>query len=303
MRWKFASVKSLFCFIATLALATVAHGQQTVTEWQWNKLAPALLPRGGAVVSLDGRTALKIENTKNTPLQLPLIAISNPKISAQVYSLKGEIRYDGLRGYGVLDMWSYFPPAKPGGAEIQDYARMRFDASDTSNGRGASGWHPFSIPFNSIGATTPPTRLQINLLLGGRGTVYLGPVSLVQFVDVSSYSERNLGQVWLYGRTADPWWSSRVAVRATDFEAGLLLCLGFVMAGLCAKGKARELVVTLLRIHVGLGVVCAVAALAALSRQQPFVVWFPLSLSALILMVVYWIWLLNVGHYYRATSG
>jgi hypothetical protein len=296
-------MKSLFGFIVMLAVSAAAVGQQTVNLWAWTNLAPAQLPRGASVVSMNGRMALKIENPRNTPLQLLLLTVENPQVSAQVYAMKGEIRCDALHGSGFLEMWSYFPPAKPGLPEARDFSRMRIDSPGTGTTRGPPDWHPFSLPFNRMGVSAPPVRLQINLVLGGRGTVYLGPIRLVQYVDEKSYVDRDLGDVWIYGHTAHPWWSKHAAALATNLGTIVFLGAAFLMGALCWKRARRGLVVMLLRIHIGLGALCGVAAIVALVQRQPFAVWLPLSFSALILTVVYTAWLASVDKYYGLTPG
>jgi hypothetical protein len=46
---------------------------------------------------------------------------------------------------------------------------------------GTSSWRPISLPFDRTGTTNSPTRLEINIFLPGRGTVFLGPARLIQF--------------------------------------------------------------------------------------------------------------------------
>ncbi len=295
-------MKSLLTFIAALCLSAGAWGQRTVNEWRWTDLPPAQLPPGTAVVSANGRAALKVENPKNAPRQFLLLTIDHPKVSAQVYAIKGEIRCGELSGYGILEMWSYFPPAGPGQPEGRDFSRIRIDSSEPGQTRGASDWHPFSIPFNSMGVSTPPDRLQINLLLGGRGTVYLGPLRLTQFMDDKNYVERDLGKVWLYGHTAHPWWSRRAEIQISAVGAGLLLAVGAWIEISCKRGKARSVVAALVKIQISLGVVLGCVTIAALIHRQPFAVWFPLTIFTIILLGVYSVLYLTLDKYYAATG-
>src|SRR5206468_3171301 len=78
---------------------------------------------GGVPITLDGRSALKIANTNDTPLQLQLLKISKPSISKKLYAIKGEIKYENVQGDGYLEMWNFFPPLNPGMPEGQYFSR------------------------------------------------------------------------------------------------------------------------------------------------------------------------------------
>jgi hypothetical protein len=277
-------MKRCFQFLAALSLCATAWGQQTVTTWRWNELPPAQLPHAASLVSFGGQTALKIENPSDAPLQLTLLTEDAPKISSQVYAVQGEVREEGLRGNVFMDMWSSFAHERPSSSRAQIHA--------------ATNWVPYSVPFNSMGNSEHPTRLQIVLWIGGRGTIFLGPVKLVQYEAAQNYVGHSLGNVWLYGRTADPWWSNHTGARITNIETAILFAVGLVMGALCVKRKARGAVTLLLKIHIGIGFIFGIAAVVAIFREQPFAVWFPLLLSALILIGVYRVWLVSLGKYY-----
>jgi CHASE2 domain-containing sensor protein len=66
----------------------------------------------------------------------------------------------------------------------------------------------------------------------------------------------------------------------------LIGCLGSLAALLAWRGKARRLVVALLMVLTGLGVLCGIAALVALAGGQPYAVWFPLALGAVIILCI-----------------
>ncbi len=119
------------------------------------------------------------------------------------------------------------------------------------------------------------------------GTVYLGPLRLIQFVGEGEYTERDLGKVWLYGRTAHPWWSNRAAIRVGTLASVILVTLGAYTEKLGKTPLARPRFLTLLKLQMALGGLLAAAALDALWTRQPFAVWFPLSLGAIILAGVY----------------
>src|SRR5208283_3034200 len=86
-------------------------GQQTLAEYDWGKLADAGQALGGKPATVDGRLAVKLSNTNDTPLQVQLLKIIQPPISKKVYAITGVIRYERVRGDGYLEMWNCYPPA------------------------------------------------------------------------------------------------------------------------------------------------------------------------------------------------
>src|SRR5206468_526171 len=140
----------------------------------WRTLAREGRLLGGTPVELDGSTVLKIENTNDTPLQLSLVKIDAPPITSITYALSGEIKYENVQGDGFLEMWSCFPPAQAGSAELKAFSRTVDDTGPMGKIRGTSSWRDFSLPFNRTGTTSAPSRLEVNIMLPGRGLVFIG---------------------------------------------------------------------------------------------------------------------------------
>jgi len=240
--------------------------------------------RGEATpVMVDGREALKIENTNDTPLplQLTLLTIANPKISAPKYAVQGEFRYDAAPlSASVLEMLSYFQPAQEGLPADQPIGPMM------------SSWSPYSLTFDSAaaGESGPPARLEIKIFLAARSTVYLSPIKLVQYP---------AGKIWFYGSTAHLWWSNRTAGLVGGCGGAIIGCLGGLIGVLCGKGKGRGFVIGLLRIQIGLGVLLGVAGIAAFALHQPYAVWYPLLLPSIILVTLCWTGLSTISKRYQ----
>jgi hypothetical protein len=247
----------------------------------WHRAVPVLV---------DGREALKIENTNDTPLKLTLLTIAKPKISTQMYAVMGEIRYDAVQGDGSLEMWNYFPPGKPGLPEREFLSQPMGKSGIMGKIRGTSDWRPFSLGFCGIGASEPPTRLQINLIFWGRGAVYLGPLKLVQYQGgKSSYTISS----------SNSWWSDRTGSLVGGWGGGIIGCIGGLIGGLIgvlgSMGKGRGFVIALLKILTGLGLLLSVAGIVALAQRQPYGVWYPLLLTGIILLAVCPRSLLTIG--------
>jgi predicted Ser/Thr protein kinase len=154
----------------------LSRSEQVLTEYGWAQLAAEGRVLGGVPVEIDGRPALRLENTNNTPLQLTLIEIDNPPITSVAYAVSGEIKYENVQGEGYLEMWNHFPREGP------FFSRTVEKSGPMGRISGTSNWRTFTMPFNRRGTADTPSRLQINIILKGSGVVYLGPLTLVQYV-------------------------------------------------------------------------------------------------------------------------
>lgn len=163
-----------------------------LAEYDWSKLASEHRIGGGELVTKDGRSALKIENTKDTPMQVRILTIDNPPVRATLYAMSGEIRYDNVQGAAYLEMWNEFPNGRffsrtlgaPGSGGMSQLS-------------GTSTWRDFLLPFDRTGTDGLPKRLEVNLFLPGRGTVFVGQIKLTEFVtpdDTIEASDANVGK-------------------------------------------------------------------------------------------------------------
>jgi hypothetical protein len=269
-------MKHMLSLAALLLLAANVRGQQTLKEFKWRDLAEQGRLRGAVPVSVDGREALKIENTNDTPLQVTLLTITNPPITAVLYGLVGEIRYDSVQGDSYLEMWNYFPSKKRGGPEEGYFSKTLDESGEMGKISGTSDWRKFELPFDRTGAPKPPSRLQVNLILKGRGTVYIGPVKLVQFP----------GAKPMRSESQDSWWSDQTAGWVGGGGGVIIGSLSGLCGWLAIRGKARGFVTTTFSAFTVLGAASGVAAIVAVAMQQPYGVWFPLVLGAVILLPV-----------------
>jgi hypothetical protein len=262
-------MKRFLTLLTAILFAHHAHSQQTLAEYDWQKLASQI--PGASVVQLDGRQALKIENTNDAPLQVSLLSIDHPPITQKIYSIRGEIRYDDVKGDGYLEMWSYFPP------EAHYFSRALADSGPLKKIHGNSSWREFNLPFDATGASNSPTRLEFNLHLAGHGTVYLSPLKLIQ------YSGPDLSAVLT---PSGAWWSDRTAGLVGGSGGALTGIIASLCALLAYKGRARAFVTSTLLFLSGLGGLLAILACLALIQHQPYAVWFPLTLGAILLLCI-----------------
>ena len=251
--------------------------RQPAAQYDWKKLSAAGQVPWGVVAEVDGRSVLKVANTNDTALQAQLLKIPEPPVTNLLYAVTGEIRYEGVRGDGYLELWSCFPPLKPGMMEGRYFSRTLGESGPMGKITGTSGWRTFTLPFDRHGAEKPPSRLEINLFLPAQGTVYIGPIKLVEYAGGLS----DLGKPG-----AAAWWSDRQAGLMGGIGGAGIGCLAGLLAWMASRGRARSFVIGALEALIGLGIALAVGGVAALAAKQPYAVWFPLGLGAVLLLSI-----------------
>jgi hypothetical protein len=130
---------------------------------------------------------------------------------------------------------------------------------------GTCDWRDFSLPFDPTGASGPPTRLEINLILPGHGTVYITPVKLVKYsagFSLSSESDRS-------NSGAAGWWPANAAPWVGGIGGPLIGLMGGLLGWLSQKGMARVFVLTAWKCAAAFGLVCLIATIIAVSSGSP----------------------------------
>ena len=248
----------------TLFLALLATAQEPKSK----VLAIYYPSQKDHLVTLDGQSVYKFENTNDTQLQIQLVKIFKPKLSTTAYAITGQIKYDNVQGDGYLEMWNFFPPVHPGMPEGQYFSRTLGESGEMGKITGTCDWRDFSLPFDPTGASGPPTRLEINLILPGRGTVYVTPVKLVKYsAGFSPVSSSSSG--FSNPTVAAGWWSANTNLWIAGIGAPLSACFGPILGVLASRGKARRLVLGLWRCCIAAGILCLIAALVAFKTGQP----------------------------------
>ena len=275
---------------------------KTLRVYDWNDLARQHELSGGEVISMDGMSVLKIENTNNAeldtnnpPFEVSLLKVSDPSVIKKVYFVLCEVKYDNVRdnvlttpfdqsgfggggrgrgGFGNftrqvsgnLTLLSHTPPAALGGD------RRTIVKGGTPGGRsgvirGSSNWRPclFTVKRDSFEGL--PTQLEVKLTLPGRGTVYLRPIKLL-------------------GVTGS-WWSPQQIGLIGGIGGSVIGCFGALLGWLAGKGKARNFVLTTIKIFIALGILLTIAGFVAVVSNQPYAVWYALLLPGVILTLVF----------------
>jgi hypothetical protein len=214
-----------------------------------------LPPTAGAPFS-----SLKIDGGTGAPITVAII--DHPAIKGPRYAVTGKVRYEGVEGTGYLELWNHFP----GGGQY--FSRTLGDAGPMQKLEGSSGWREFTLPFDATGAPAP-IRLVVNVVLPGRGVVYLGPLQLVD--GIPGGASGSLG---------------RAAGLFGGVGGGLVGCIGALIGVLASRGRAKRFVtIAIVALAVG-GTLAFLAGVVALSRSQPYAVYYPLLLIGFLATVV-----------------
>ena len=235
-----------------IGTALPAQAAQAAVEVDWRQTPPA----SGRVV--DGAVEVVAPEGGGA---FPLVTIVRPEIEAGPYAVTGEVRYEDVRGQGYLEMWSVFPDGS------RYFSRTLEAEGPLAALTGTSDWREFQLPFFP-GQGTPPTSLEINVVLPGPGRVWVGPLR------IGALDEGG-------------WWSGRTGGVIGAFFGTTIGIVGALTGALVARGKARRFVLGTAWTLTALGVGMLVAGLVALVTSQPYAVFFTLLLGGVILTAVF----------------
>jgi hypothetical protein len=129
---------------------------------------------------------LKVQHHESSPAQITLRTLGPAivsRITSTHYAIVGTVKYEGVAPNSYLEMWSYFAPAEPGGAEAGFFSRTLADSGPMAKMEGTDDGHEFVLPFDATGASGKLTRLEFNIHLAGSGSVEFNNVRLVQNSD------------------------------------------------------------------------------------------------------------------------
>ena len=88
------------------------------------------------------------------------------------YAIWGRVHYEDVEGAGFLEMWSVFS------GDARYFTRTADAEGPLARITGSYDWRPFELPFHLHNAE-PPSRLELNLVLPGKGTAWIGPLQLI----------------------------------------------------------------------------------------------------------------------------
>jgi hypothetical protein len=171
------------------------------------------------------------------------------------------VKYERVAAGSYLEMWNHLP-------EGAFFSRSLDQSGPMGRLEGSSGWREFVLPFFNREGGPPPTKLELNLVLAGAGTVEIGPLALVQFASAENpFAD------------SSAWWSDRQAGLLGAIVGSALGILGSLIGWLGSAGRARGFVLNTLKTIAWLGVTGLVVGTVALLSGQPYPVYYPLLLS------------------------
>lgn len=239
----------------------VVSAQATDHEFRWDELRKQGRGSAGTVLPPTPGSPghqLKIENSKPGPLTVTVLTIQKPPVTGPRYAVRGQVRYDNVEGTGYLELWSHFPD---GG---QYFSRTLADQGPMMKLQSTSGWRDFVLPFDATGAP-PPTRLVLNVVLQGRGTVFLGPLQL--------NDEKGSASAGPEDST-----TSRLTGMAGGIAGAVVGGMGAVIGVLTSLGRARRFVMASAASLTAVGALAFIAGIVAFASSQSYSSFYPVLL-------------------------
>jgi hypothetical protein len=236
------------------------------------------------ILSMDGMSVLKVENTNKAPLKVSLLTITNAALLKNANSIALEMKYEDIAwlnnwtnsgfyryasffdsAVGNLEWARTYPPYVIGGDILTNLSWIQF--------AGTRNWDKFEsgirrVPYDN---ETIPNALEFKLYLPSIGTVYLRPIKLIRRVSPNSGS----------------WWSPEQSGLIGGIGGSLIGCFGGLIGWLVSKGKARKFVLTAAAVAIVLGFLLTVGGLVAAVLKQPCSVWYALLFPGVILILVF----------------
>jgi len=265
-------MRRLITLVSLLGACGTIAAEEILHEIAWSAVQSDSRLRDGQIVPSDEQTPfeqLKIESSVNERKSFVLLVVEDPQVSTATYALVGRVRCEAVTGVGYLEMWSEF-------ANGNRYFSRTLSASGPSRGlQGSCDWREIILPFfitdKALGS---PTRIEVNLVLPGTGTVWLGPLRLVQYAP---------GELPGSPRA---WWSASLGGWVGGIGGSLLGCMGGLIGWCAAKGRARGLVMFLTAAIFIIGVASLIGGIAALAAAQPYGVYYPLLLVGVLCTIL-----------------
>lgn len=254
-----------FASLASVLLAAPMTAEKIVRRISFSALkAEGRLASGDVVPEGTGSRdeSLRVANPGGAPRTIPLFTIDSPGVTVPRYLLAGQVRGEGIEGRAYLEMWSFFA----GGGQY--FSRTLADAGPMGSLSGTFDSRPFMLPF-----TAEPgmklEKLAVNVAFPGRGTVSLSNLTLEELDRDEHFFPTGA------------WLTPRQISLFGGVGGSILGVFGALVGVLASRGRARGLVLGILKGMFAFGVVALVGAVFAQGLVQP-----PQLLATLLLLGV-----------------
>jgi len=220
---------------------------ETVSSVEWTTTHPLSGEVRGGTVEI---------RAANEGGSFPLVSIDRPAVGNVGYVLSGDVRYRGVHPSGFIQMWSVFPD----GSRYFSKTLARQGPQATLEGDAEK--RPFEVPFSVAAGSPSPTRLDVEVVLPGAGTVWVGPLRLTSMGDAG----------------AGALWSDRTGGVIGGVAGSMLGLTAAILGVFIARRKHRSIVLACTSALALGGLVVLTAGVWALVSSQPYAVWYPLLL-------------------------
>jgi hypothetical protein len=257
--------------LTTLLCVSLLAGEEALQEISWAALKAGGKLAAGEVLAKDDAIKaepLKVENDGAAAKTITILTLDKPGITQAQYAIVGQVKYEDVAGQGCLELWSHFADGSA------FFSRALAQQGPLQALSGTSGWRAFALPFDATGGAGMPSKLVLNVVLPGKGTVWLSPVKLVQ-------GKAAFGAM-APGRQPGAWWSDSAGGYIGGIFGTLFGCLGAVIGVLATLGRARTLVLGALKASLVLGAAATLTGFIAMALGQPYEVYFTLLLLGVI---------------------
>lgn len=245
---------------------TFAGGKDNI----WSEMVAHGDLKASQVVKQGGADMLKITNTTDRELRFEVFAGDKAIITESSYAISGEVEYKGVQGHAYLEMLSYFPPPNTG-----PFFSRTLSSSGLTGWLTGTGHKRFEVPFFLRKGDPKPIKLGFYVVLPGRGTVYLGPIKLVQG-GLESPQEQNV-RLGRMGGTLGGIFGG---------FGGLVGILGAIIGILAGKGKARTFVLGTVKALIGTAVLLLIAGIVLIMTGTWWVLCLPFFFMGLLLLAI-----------------
>ncbi len=198
-----------------------------------------------------------------------IAVIENPAITAQVFELHGQVRYDHVADVGYIELLTAYPD----GSEY--FSRTLAPHGDMGHLTGSSPWRAFRLPFQQSADMSSPSRLTLNIFLPAQGRVEIKDLQLIEHPAVVAIEHDAQAPT-------HAWWSSRTAGLIGGLGGAMLGILGGIVGIVGGSKRRYRLALQLLNVMWIVSAVALAAGLIGVFAGQPYAVYYPLLLLGLV---------------------
>ncbi len=252
----------LACLASSAAGAERGAAWRTVRRFHPPEIPAEMLPEG---VRAEG-ASLRVDADGLTGGEATLLELSDPPQTGVRYRIVGRIRCTDVRPAGYLELLSRF-------GDEQYFTRTLAESGPMRKLLGDREWSRFALPFDPRGRA--PDALHLRIVLPGRGEVALDSLE-IQTLRLAA-AVQTPGESPL-GGGGEAWWTDRVGGYIGGVGGVVIGLFSALFALLVVRGRARKQVVSAMGLLSLAGLASLGAGVAAVLRDQPYGVWYPLVL-------------------------